>query len=303
MQVVFLRGRLLQVQAQFETEKFNVISTQNQLDISILDLMILLELELTEPIDVADPVLSIQLDGSVEDRNVENIYKIAEQTQPTIKSAEYREKSFERSLAIARGGQSPTLSFYGNIGTNYSSISRQVKEYLDYGKQQTGEVIHNTDTLAVMSVASWQAPVYENTPFNDQIDQNLSQVFGLSMNIPIFNGWQTRISVNKAKITLLNANYSKQIAKNSLKQSVYKAYTDAKASGQNFVAAQRSVVALLKNHNYVQKKYDQGLISFFELSTSQNNLNRARSELLQGKYEYVFKLKILDFYQGKPITL
>jgi outer membrane protein len=293
-------GDRLQMQAQLETDKLNRINAVNQLKLSVLNLMILMQIDLSKQIDVAAPELSIPSANTGDSSEIDDIFRAAESTQPSIRSVELKKRSFAASLAIARGSQSPTISAFANVGTNYSNASQRIAGTVNNGFPVIG---FDASSQPVTSAFPDFDFVFENTPFSDQLDENFRQTFGLNMSIPIFNAGATRIAIQKAKIGMQTADLNMAQARQQLMQDVYTAYNDANAAGQRYVAAKQSVDALEKAFGYTDKKFEAGLVNFFEYINSKNTFTRAQSELLQAKYEYIFKLKILDFYQGKPITL
>ncbi|MBP9152975.1 MAG: TolC family protein, partial [Flavobacteriales bacterium] len=144
--------------------------------------------------------------------------------------------------------------------------------------------------------------IQEDIPYGSQLDQNLSERIGFSLNIPIFNGLQSRTAVRKARLGRINAELQLQDQKNQLYSSVQQAYNDATAAKRQYDASDKSVNATEKAFEYAQQRYNVGMMNTLEFNTSSNNMTRSRSELLRSKYDYIFKMKVLDFYQGKPIT-
>ncbi|HDQ16145.1 MAG TPA: TolC family protein, partial [Bacteroidetes bacterium] len=121
--------------------------------------------------------------------------------------------------------------------------------------------------------------------------------------IPIFNGYNTKRSINQAKIQIEQNKLQLQQSEQMLIKSIQQAFYDAKAAFKQYQAAKTNVEALELSFHYTQKRYDVGLINYVDYSDALNKLNKAKSDLLNAKYEYVFRIKILDFYQGKKIDL
>ena len=143
---------------------------------------------------------------------------------------------------------------------------------------------------------------FETTPFGAQISDNINQNIGFNLSIPIFNGLQTRTSIKLATIGLKNAEYNVQLEKQRIKENIERAYLDATAALKKFRASKRTIAALDESFNYSRKKFDVGLITAVEFNDSKNKLAKASSDMVQAKYDFIYKTKILDFYQGKTIS-
>ena len=144
---------------------------------------------------------------------------------------------------------------------------------------------------------------YKTTPFNDQIKDNENKSIGLYLSVPLFNNLRTSTAVKRAKINIQNADFNLQTAKNNLNKSVNQAYADAKAALNKYNASQKAVDAMQESFKYAEQRFEAGMMNTTDYDDSKNKLTKAKSDLLQAKYEYVFRMKILDFYLGNPITL
>jgi outer membrane protein len=144
---------------------------------------------------------------------------------------------------------------------------------------------------------------YRTRSFSDQVKDNENKSIGLYMNVPIFNHWQVQTGISSAKIRYKMAELNLQYAQNQLNKTIQQAYADAIAALNRYHAAQKSMDAYNEAFKYTQQKYDVGLLSSIDYNDAKNKLAKSRSDLLQAKYEYVFRIKVLDFYQGKPLTL
>ncbi|MEQ8522614.1 MAG: TolC family protein, partial [Vicingaceae bacterium] len=141
------------------------------------------------------------------------------------------------------------------------------------------------------------------SPYFDQLSENIYRSFGVSLNIPIFSKYSIQQSIDQARLQQERANYSLLLEKQQLRNDVESAYADAEAALKSYDANMKSLVALQVSFEYAQKRFDAGVINSVDYNTNKNNLRRAESQLLRSKYEYIFKRKILDFFQGKEIKL
>ena len=145
--------------------------------------------------------------------------------------------------------------------------------------------------------------MYEDYEFADQLKDNASTSLYFSLNIPIFNNYQVRNSIRNTEISLDNAKYTLELEKKQLYKEIQQAYADATAAFKKFFASQKAVNAMEEAFRYMEEKYNVGLVNSLDYNTSKNQLTKAKSDLLQAKYEFIFSVRILDFYRGEPLTL
>jgi outer membrane protein len=294
------KGNLLTLEAQAATEDLTVVTAQNNLDLAYLTLTQMLDITTTDSFDIDVPKLMIPADSSLLTKP-SAIYAIAMGVQPDIKSAELKVKSAEIALSITRGMRSPTLSLRGSYGTGFSGASKQIAGT----PQLTGidTIGYTSEMIPAYVVSPHFSYQTETIPFGDQIKDNVNKSISFGLNIPIFNGWQTNATISKAKIAIQSAEYTLQTTKNTLYKSIQQAYADAVAALNKYKSSQKSVDALKEAYKYSEQKFNVGLVNTTDYNDAKNKLAEAESNLLQAKYEYVFRLKILDFYMGKPIEL
>ena len=227
-----------------------------------------------------------------------DIYNTALNNQPDIKSATLKIESTKTELNISRGMRSPQITLQASIGTGYSGASQRVNGYNILPFYPIGYTAQNPSVVVFDTVS---IPILEKIPFNDQISDNVNKSIGLGISIPILNGLQTYTNINKTKLSLQNAQYNLQIVKNNLNKTIQQAYADAKASLNKYNATTKSLDALSKYYKYAEEKYNVGLLNFVDFNDSKSKFTKAQSDQLQAKYDYVFRIKVLDFYMGKPL--
>lgn len=121
--------------------------------------------------------------------------------------------------------------------------------------------------------------------------------------MPILNGGQARFAYQRAKLNLANGELTKNLADQTLKNDIYKAYYQATAALQKFNATAVTVTAVQKTYDFAVKRHELGLLNTFDLITSQNNLTRAKLDNALAQFDYVFKMKVLEFWKGLGIRL
>ena len=274
------RGALYDIQAQEAGEEANLINSKNKLMLAYLDLMQMLDLEAGIDFDIEKPAIKITATPTL--LPAEMIYNKSITIMPEIKSAEYRVKSAERTVALAKGAYSPRIFASGS----YSSVySRQIRELIGFDPAD-------------------QSPIYGDPKnLGTQLDENRNGglVFGLS--IPIFNGYQVTTNVRKSKIFQENANLNLEIEKNALRKKIEQAYADAIAAYQTYIARKKSVESYSEAFTYMEEKFNVGMTNSTDYNVAKLQLSTAEADLASSKYDYIFKTKILDFYLGKSLTL
>jgi outer membrane protein len=269
------RGSLLEIQAQAAGEELNVIEAQNLLDISYLNLTQMLDLD-----SVGDFQIDIPEFGDVAKEpillSVGSVYREAIRAMPQVHGAEYRLKSAYEGLDIAKGGRSPSLYINAQWGTGYSDARQTL----------------NTETLEL-----------EDMPFRDQIDGNRNAVVSFGLNVPVFNKWMVNTNISNARINVVNYELTLETTKMDLYKNIQQALADAIAAQKKYTATEKALVAMEESFKYTEQKFEVGLVNTVDYNTEKNRLTRTQSDLLQAKYDYIFKMKILDFYRGIPIRL
>jgi outer membrane protein len=296
------RGDLLLVEAQASTEELQVINAQNNLDISNLTLAQLLDLPSAEGFEIEDPDISL-LDKTQPPLSPDDIFTFAVANQPDVKSAELKLQASEKTLSLARGALSPSLNVSGSWGTGYSGAAINSSQPLDSVYVPPQIIGYTSSAEQVYSFPFERYTNYGIKSFDSQLHDNLNKSVMLHLNIPIFNGWMVRSNIAKAKIGIDNANYTLESTKLRLRKIIQQAYADALASLKTHAAALKKVDATSESFKYAEQKFNVGLINSVDYNQAKNDLTKAQAELLQAKYDYVFKTLVLEFYMGKPLSL
>lgn len=290
------KGSLLEIKSQAANEELNLVNAQNQLKASYLSLTQLLELDSIGDFDITRPNLT-DIEKDVPLRSVDSIYSVAIGVLPRVESAKYNLEAKEEALDVAKGGLSPTLSLNMSYGSRYSSIRDKLTGY-DQSTIQIGETVGGEEVIATQ-----RFPTYSDYPFTDQLQDNANTSIMLRLSIPIFNGLKASYGVDNARVNKLNAQYSLENTKNQLYKDIQSARSDAISAWKKYIAAQKTVESMEESFKYTKQKFEVGLVNSVEYNTAKNNLTKAKSDLLQAKYEYLFKTRILDFYQGKQLEI
>ncbi|NNC94776.1 MAG: TolC family protein [Chitinophagales bacterium] len=299
------QGDLLDIEAQLASDELRITQAENNLTLAKLSLQILLQLDLQNEFEVIAPAIDDPNPDVPVIYDPQNIYYEAVTKRPEIKAEELRLKSAQISEQIARGALYPTLSLSTSIRTNYFSegIEQVGSDSLLIPPLQIG-YLESDATEGVLSLPQTEFfPIIQDKGFGDQLKDNRSESVGISLSVPIFGGWSRMTNVQNAKLSTQISKYSLMDSKNALREEINQAYTNAVAAAKTFASAKKSYVALEKSFEYAEEKYKLGSLNSLDYLTVKNRLAITESDLLTAKYDYIFKLKILDFYAGNPITL
>ncbi len=267
------KGDLLEISAQAAAEKVNVTNAQNNLNISYLILTQLLDLDSVGNFKILTPA-EFNSSQLVIPESVVSIYNEAEVKMPQVKQAEFALESSKKSLNLSYSYLYPQLNASASLSTQYDLYAK---------------VNPPTDM--------------SDYAFIDQIKNKYYKQLNLNLSIPIFNKLQTKTQISNAKVNVLDAELAYTQTKLALYKEIQQAHADALAAYDNFLSRQDAVISTEEAFKYSQQKFDVGLISAVDFNIAKNNLTKAKSDLIQAKYQYIFKVKILDFYKGLPVTL
>jgi outer membrane protein len=291
------KSAVYDLKAQLANEEVNVINSDNNYQLAMLGLTQLLNLDSLPNFSIEKPVVEIT-GNDVASISVQNIYETALKNQHSIKAAQYNMISANKTLDVAKGKFSPTLSATGSLGTGTSELNKRIDAVNFVGIEQTqyvtsgGDLVYQPKTEIITS----------KTPFANQFKDNVNKSIGFTLSVPIFNGLQTYTSYKNAQINALSVSYSKDLVEQNLYKTIAQAYANARAALNKYNANKLSVEANEVSFNFAQQKYNVGALSSFDYNSAKTRLQSALGNLVQAKYDYVFKLKVLDYYQGKPIT-
>jgi len=293
------KGDLYNIKSQLASDQAQLINAENQLVLSRLKLKQLMDLPGDTAFEIAIPIIELTENfGGLQDPY--KVYDYALQNRPEIKGAEMRVQTSEKSLSVAKGGISPSLSFSASLGSGFSGAN----QILDGNPIFNGYNPNGDITSAGDQVLSPNFTYnYITKTWDDQIVDNRNYSIGFHLVIPIFNGLRTYTNVSQSKIAVQQAELQLEQTKRNMRQTIEQSYADARSSFKQYESAKIQVEALKEAFNYSEEKFNAGMIDAFEYNSAKIKLDIAMSQLLTAKYNYVFKVKVLDFYSGKPLTL
>ena len=268
------KGNLLEIQAQLANEEVSLINAENNLKTSYLNLTQLLDLDSVENFEIEVPEID-EPSSEVIISHTDTIYEESIDL-PRVKKEEFNLESAEKGLKISKGAMYPTLYLQAAYGSGYSSAAQKY------------------DPITNVAL-----------PYNysDQVDDNRNFSFTIGLNIPIFNNLQVKTRITNSKINVENSEYQLQLAKNNLYKDIQQARNSAYAALAKYKASKKAVDAQKESFSYTEQKFNLGLVNSVDYNTAKNQLTKSESDMVQSKFDFIFRINILNFYRGIPFEL
>ncbi|GAB3173896.1 TolC family protein [Telluribacter humicola] len=301
-------SNLFDLRAQLANDELSLVNAQNNLESSKLTLKQLMNLPGGQDIEVApmtigDPGLAAY------DATAQEVFETAVRNLPQMQAAELRIAAAAKGVEIAKGVRLPTLLLNGGISTAYSSAAPSERFVADGSGSRTMEVPSSTRfveangfRVPVVDIVTVPNGSIRQFGYLDQLDFNRNSSLNLSLRIPIFTNYQTKYQIANARIQQQNIEYQSQIVRQQIRQNVEQAYIDMTNAAKRYVATLNQVRAQEEAFRVAESRFGVGAINSVEYNIAKANLDRSRANLVQAKYDYVFRTKVLDFYMNKPLS-
>jgi len=297
---------LAELESQLASDSSNLITTRTTFEQNVLYLKALLNMDMAAPFEVATPAVETIPLEPLPELQPDYVYQLALTTQPQQKVNELLIKAREKNVQANKALMYPSISGFYTLGTAYNNQTKRIIDSSIVGvpASKAGTVNVNGVNYDVYSLPYNQIyPVIGTTKFGTQIGNNFNQSLGIGITIPIFNNGSYRISYERSKLDLKNQQLQQLQSNQTLQSNIYNAYANAISSLEKFNAGIKTVASAQKAYDFATKRYEVGLLSTIDLLTTQNNLQRAKLQQVANQYDYVFKMKVLEFYKGQGIKL
>ena len=305
-------SNLLDVQAQQAADYAALISNENARFIAKLNLTQLLQLSSNEAatFEIVIPT-DTDMDSSYLPPSASNAINHALRTFPEMRAASLSLDDANINLDIAKTSYLPRLFGSYNFGSGYSAnrkipIGDPSYDLAELGQLADGTTVYYSGVTADGTQVIPLVPnydQYEPDSFTNQLTDNINQSVFFSLSIPVFNGFGSRASVKQAEVGVLQSRYTQQSTEQALTQTIESAWADAFASQKNLLAQKAALTSAELAFENTKLKFESGAISAIDYADSRTRLDNARVNMIRTRYDLLFKSKILDFYQGKAITL
>lgn len=300
---VLPEGDLLEIYAVSANENQAIVISESNIKISLISLAQLLLIKDYENFDIADEEFNVIL-SEITNKDVDEVINSAKENRYEVKIAEQNMEVAQKDLEISKSFYWPTINAFFNYNTRETDISR-VSQFTDPDNPivttQIGYVGSSGEAVLadVPNTSLIQVPAL---PFGDQLSNNDGISYGLQLSVPIFNGFSSRNNVRRNTVNVKRSEYQLEQTKLDLESSVYQAYVDTEGSQKAYDAATLALKSQELAYEYAKTKYDVGLTNSFEFSQSKLRYNKALIELNRAKFDYIFKLKVLELFFGIPAT-
>lgn len=298
----------VELESQLANDSANYITAKGNVTQALLVLKAYMNVDAALPFEIEQPPVELIPVEPIGDLLPEIVYAMALENQPQQKMNDYNLLAAEKNSLAAKGALYPTISAYGTLGTNYGYAKTPIYSQIFSGYIPSGLVVSDGQGGYI----DVQRPVYTqgskngyitSDPFSTQLSNNFGQQIGISISVPIFNGWQSQANYSRSKINIRNLEYQKDLDNKTLKQNIYQAYNAAIVAMEKFTSSKRAVESAQKSYDFALKRYNVGMLGTLELVTNQNNLFRSKLQYLSNQFDYVFKMKVLEFYKGNGLKL
>ena len=283
------------MQGQYALDEMSVMNAENAFKEGVLNLIQLLNIE-TSDSDLVFESIEGLIESEKYNLSADEVFNDALENLATFKSKELRINAAHNGIKVARSNYYPEISLFGQLNTNYSSAAQTFTE--------TGTVINETGDF--VNINGNEFPVLQNQSlfqgekinYNDQFDNNLNSVIGVSVTVPLFNGFRAKNTVKLQKIQKDESLIDYQNTKLLFKQSIEQAYLNMDAAFSRYHILSNQVKAFEESFRINEIRFNNGVSNVVEYITSKNNLDASKLNLSNAKYEYLLRVKVLDYYRG-----
>ena len=285
---------LADLKGQLATEEISIINSANALEQVKLNLCQLMNIDYNPKLQLERDEAALSVTGYTTSSS--DIYSTALQQFARIRANELRIKSAEKALKVSRSGFYPTISLNGNLYSSYSSLAETL----------TPTTTNEVPTGSYVVINGVQNPVLQQqqnyssakTAYPKQLNNNIGTYVGFNMRVPLFNSFQSRNQVRIADISLKNTVFESENSKTQLKREIEQAHLNMTASYDRYKVLAEQVKDFEESFRAAEVRFETGVINSSEYLISKNNLDRTKINLTQARYEYVFRTRMLDYFQG-----
>lgn len=300
LQVLVKEGAIGQYQlsdmkGQLANDQVAIVNAKNSVELSKISLCQLLNVK-------SDKALALERNEAPFPQEAygatpESIFEMAHKQLPAVKASDLRVESAKRSIQVERGAFLPRIGLYGNLFSNYSSAAElRTPTSLTDVTTDNYVLVNNVRSNVVIPQQQFK---FDPISYNSQIKNNVGSSFGVAAQVPLFNNMRTKYRVDQARVALRIAELDKEQIDVNLRQQIEQAYANMEASFNRYRAFHEQYNEYEESFRANEIRFNNGVINSFEYLSAKNNMDRARLNLTQVRYEYIFRTKILDYYQGK----
>jgi outer membrane protein len=291
-------SNLTDLRGQYAQDQINIATAVNNLETAKVAVFSLLNVNYRREVEYQNSVTATDI--SAYQATSDSIFQHALEIIPAIKSAQLKVYEFDRALAYYRGAYWPTVTFNGGVSTNWTNVPANTSFVTTGAPTYTETGVYYTDPNGVNPVYQQNATGYPVYPkFGDQFKNNRSEYLGINVSIPILNGFQARNNVRQAKLTLKNYQLQNTNTRYALQQTIEVAFQNMIAAYKTYKFYQEQAVAYEESFRITNIRFTEGVVTSDVYILAKGHSDQAEVNLAAAKYIYIFRTKVLDYYQGK----
>jgi len=295
---------LAQIESQLANDSSTLITANANYTLSVLQLKALLNIPADSTFAVAVPPVETIPVESLAELDPAYVYSLALKNMPQQKINDLNLLAAQKNVSALKGQLYPAFTLFGGLNSFYSNAQKilptdPVNMFLPIGQVTVAGTPYTVTTINEQSVPTNSV---KNTYFR-QFGNHFNQFVGVGLNIPLFNAGIAKTNWKKAQLNVENVQLQNAADAQTLKQDIYQAHASAMGALQKFNASKKEVETAQKAYDFARKRFDIGLLNAIDLITTQNNLFRAKINMTSSQYDYVFRIKLLEFYKGQGIKL
>ena len=297
------KGDLLEIQATNADEQQRMIVAQNNIKISLISLAQTLSIKDYENFDIVERDYDI-FGTEIMENSVNDIIEAAREERSEIKIAETNKELAQKDVEIAKGAYLPSLGAFFNYNTRESGAGRiqTIVKDPEEPTRQIGVVESTGEVVVAPNQPTTVTTIGSPLPFMEQLWLNDGITYGLQLSIPVLNGFSVRNQVKRREVAVKRSQYELEQAELDLQANVYQAYVDAQGAFKAYEAALVAADAQEEAFQYASERYEVGLNNAFDFSQAKVRYENSQREVLRTKYDYIFKIKVLELYFGVPVS-
>ena len=290
-------SELSDVRGQLANDELSIINNENALETSKINLSRLMNVSYNKDLQL-ERIETASLATKYED-TPDIIYAAALEKFALIKAVDLRKQSSVSAVKTARGQLYPLLNFNGNANSNYSSAASSDIFINTTDVPSSDYVVVNGNPSPVIRKQSNFSS--RKIDYGKQLNNNLFTSVSLNLRIPIFNSFQAKSRVSIAKINLKNDELVAQTTRTQLRQAIDQAYINMMSASGRYKTLLNQVAAFTESFHAAEIRFNSGVGNSIDYLTAKNNLDRSNINFINAGFDFLLRVKILDYYEGKTL--
>lgn len=286
---------LYDMKGQYASDQLAVLNAAKSVEVSKLTLAQHMNIPYTKEMEIDREGFDMTI--AMYEGNADQVYTAATENLSMVKAADLRTKAATKAIRLATAAFYPTLSLFGQLGTNYSSAARK-STFAGVTDVVTSDYVLVNGIISQV-ITKQQNYNSQKINFFNQYNSNLNTYFGVSLQVPIFSSFKTKTNVKLARLEEKRNSYIAENTRLQLRQTIEQAHLNMTTAFEKYKILSEQVLAFGESFRATEIRFNLGALNSVEYLIVKNNLDRTNINLTIARYEYLLRIKVLDFYQGK----